>query len=83
LRFFRKEVQLSNNEIAEHGQTELPDWIGQKVVRNAKQILILKVLPPAASKKSAVCGFFVKIAFCVFTVFRVVYAVLIFRLYES
>jgi hypothetical protein len=29
------------------------------------------------------CTGFVKIAFCVFTVFRVVYAVLIFRLYES
>jgi hypothetical protein len=40
------------------GQTELPDWMGQKVVKNAKQILILKVLPPAAPKKSAAISSF-------------------------
>jgi hypothetical protein len=71
------------------GQTELLDWIGQKVVKNAKQILILKVLPPAyfapSCSKKISCNqlFFVKIAFCVFSVFQVVYAVLTFRLYES
>jgi hypothetical protein len=54
-----------------HGQTGLPDWISQKVVRNAKQILILKVLPPAASKKSAVCClFFVRLHFAFLPSFK-------------
>jgi hypothetical protein len=54
-----------------HGQTGLPDWIGQKVVRNAKQILILKVLPPAASKNQLfVVSFFVRLHFAFLTSFE-------------